>query len=118
MKELQQHIKVSEATRHEVTVKKKQEIEYVLTGNITPKNGHKVFEINEFGEVLEAEYKKDTTVFNINAVMLPKKLVIKPNCVYIPALNAANAKRKYNQNKNQSAYYTKSAPSSINEITF
>ena len=118
MKELQQHIKVSEATRHEVTVKKKQEIEYVLIGNITPKNGHKVFEINEFGEVSEAEYKKDTAVFNANAIMQPNKLIIKPNCIYIPALNSTNAKRKYIQNKNQSAYYTKVAPSSINEITF
>ena len=50
--------------------------------------------------------------------MQPNKLIIKPNCIYIPALNSTNAKRKYIQNKNQSAYYTKVAPSSINEITF
>ena len=34
-------------------------------------------------------------------------MILKADCVYIPALNAKNALKKYHFNKNQTAYYSK-----------
>lgn len=37
----------------------------------------------------------------------PEKLIVNQDCIYIPALNSENAKRKYLKNKEQSFYYKK-----------
>lgn len=117
MKELETHLKAGIKT--ELNVKKKQEVEYVLEGTISPKNGHKVWEFNEeTEEIKEAEYKKNTVVFNGFTHREPEELIIKANCIYIPALNAGNAKRKYLKNKKQSHYYVKPAPMDLKDITF
>lgn len=115
--ELETHL--NKDVKTEVTIKKKQEIEYVLEGTIKPKVGHKIWELNEeTGEIKEAQYKSDTVSFNSNAVMDSEKLIRHSDCVYIPALNIENAKRKYLKNKEQSFYYAKAAPMSLSDITF
>ena len=117
MKELETHLKLDNQERIELNVKKKQEIEYVLQGTIKPQAGHFVWEINEeTGEIKKAEFKKVTAVFGVKVP--PKELIIKADYIYIPALNAENAKRKYLKNKEQSAYYTKPTVMDIDEITF
>lgn len=117
MKELETHLKLGGQERIELNVKKKQEIEYVLEGVIKPQAGHFIWEVNEeTGEIKKAEFKRNAVVFG--AKQPPEKLIVKADCIYIPALNAENAKRKYLKNKEQSAYYTKPAEMNISDITF
>jgi hypothetical protein len=117
MKELETHLNLDNQNRIELNVKKKQEIEYVLQGTIKPKAGHFVWELNEeTGEIKKAEFKRSTAVYG--AELPPEELIIKADCIYIPALNAENAKRKYLKNKEQSAYYAKPAVMSLSDITF
>jgi len=121
MKELETHLKVGNGseTRIELNVKKQQEIETVLQGTITPKNGHFVWEINEeTGVVKRAEYKRDTVAFGFTVKVPNEKLVVQPDCIYIPALNIENAKKKYLKNKEQDYYFDKIAPMSLSEINF
>lgn len=108
MKELEQHNKIDESTRIEVTLKKRQEIEHMYKGSIKAKKGQFVWEIDEeTGEIKKAEYKKPPAIFDLTKSFKPKvELIMRKDCVYIPALNAENAKKKYLQNKNQSHYYT------------
>ena len=117
MKELETHLKLAEEQRIELNVNKKQEIEYVLQGTIKPKTGHFIWELNEeTGEIKKAEFKRTTAVFG--TVAPSEELIVKPDCIYIPALNAENAKRKYLKNKDQSAYYAKSPIMNIDDITW
>ncbi|MFA6069820.1 MAG: hypothetical protein WC810_14650 [Janthinobacterium sp.] len=117
MKELETHLKLDNQERIELSVKKKQEIEYVLQGTIKPQTGHFVWELNEeTGEIKKAEFKRNTAVYG--AELPPEELVVKADCIYIPALNAENAKRKYLKNKEQSAYYVKPAPMSLSDLSF
>lgn len=117
MKELETHLQVGNQNKVELSVKKKQEIEYVLQGTIKPKAGHFVWELNEeTGEIKKAEFKKTTAVFG--AAIPPEELIVKPDCIYIPALNAENAKRKYFKNKEQSAYFVKPAVMNIEDINW
>ena len=121
MKELETHLKVgvNNPNQTEINVKKKQEIEYVLEGTIKPQTGHFVWELNEeTGEVKKAEYKRDTISFNAFTKQEPEKLVVNPDCIYIPALNIENAKKKYLKNKEQSAYYVKPPVMNLSDITF
>jgi len=116
MKELEKPIIDYGQVKHELSVKKKKEIEYVLEGTIKPKKGHFVWELNEeTGEIKRAEFKRNTAVFG--AEVPPEELIIKPDCIYIPALNAENAKKKYLKNKEQSAYYVKPPIANISDIT-
>jgi len=118
MKELETHLKVGNQERIELNVKKKQEIEYVLQGTIKPQIGHSIWEINkETGEVKKAEYRR-TLAVAFGAEFPPDELITKQYCVYIPALNSENAKKKYLKNKDQSAYYVKPAAMSLSDITF
>ncbi len=121
MKELETHLKVgvNSDSRIELNIKKQQEIETVLQGTITPKNGHFVWEVNEeTGEIKKAEYKQGTGFFmrhyEYNAPN--EKLVLQPNCVYIPALNPQNAKRKYLKNKEQDYYFDKIPPMNLSDL--
>lgn len=111
------HLTLDTKERIELNVKKKQEIEYILQGTIKPKTGHFVWELNEVtGEIKKAQFKRNTAVYG--AELPTEELVVKADCIYIPALNAENAKRKYLKNKEQSAYYVKHAPMSLSDITF
>jgi len=118
MKELEINVPhVSGGTKTELNVKKRQEIEYVLEGTIKPMKGHKVWEINEEnGDINEAEYKRDTVHYLANGKLPAPKMVIKADCIYIPALNKENAKQKYLKNKEQSYYYAKPSTNNINDI--
>ena len=121
MKELETHLKVgiNSESRIEMNVKKQQEVEYILEGTIKPKRSHFVWELNEItGEVKKAEYKTVTAVFNQLSEKPIQKLIINPDCIYIPALNATNAKAKYLNNKNQSHYYYKEPPMNIKDMNF
>ena len=111
------HLTLDTKERIELNVKKKQEIEYVLQGSVKPQPGHFVWEVNEVtGEIKKAQFKRNTAVYG--AELPTEELVVKSDCIYIPALNAENAKRKYLKNKEQSAYYVKPAPMSLSDITF
>ncbi len=119
MKELETHLNTGINSTHktEVTVKKKQEVEYVLVGEIKPKNGQKVFEINqETGVIKPAEYKVDTVVYHLSMTKAPTKLVVNADCIYIPAMNAENAKKKYLKDNTQSSYFAKPAIFNLNDI--
>ena len=117
MKELETRLKLGKQNTIELNVKKKQEIEYVLQGTINPQTGHFVWELNEeTGEIKKAEFKRNTAVYG--AELPPEELVVKADCIYIPALNAKNAKKKYLKNKEQSAYYVKPAPMSLSDLSF
>jgi len=92
----------------EINVKKQQQKKYTLEGSIIPKKGHKIFEINEeTGLIKQANYKIDTVSYNFMTKKQPKKLIINADCVYIPALNANNAKKRYLENNCQSYYFKK-----------
>jgi hypothetical protein len=117
MKELETHLKLKDKT--ELNIKKQQEVEYILEGTIKPKRGHIVWEINEeTGEINPAEYKSDTISFVKSLAVPSEKLVIKKDCVYIPALNIKNAKKKYLNNKEQSYYFKKDALLNLSDLTF
>jgi hypothetical protein len=117
MKELETHLNSDNQNKTEINIKKKQEIEYVLQGTIKPKAGHFIWEINEeTGEILKAEFKRTTAV--LGAELPPEELIVKADCIYIPALNSENAKRKYLKNKEQSFYYAKPPVMDLSDITF
>jgi len=121
MKELETHLKIgaSNENRTELNVKKQQEIEHIFEGTIKPKRGHFVWEINEeTGEIKKAQYKQDTVAFNVHTELPNEKLVINPDCVYIPALNAESAKKKYLKNNSQSYYYVKPAPMNLKDLLY
>lgn len=111
------HLTLDTKERIELNIKKKQEIEYVLQGTIKPQAGHSIWELNKVtGEIKKAQFKRNTAVYG--AELPTEELVVKSDCIYIPALNAENAKRKYLKNKEQSAYYVKPAPMILSDITF
>lgn len=115
MKELEAHLNLG--TKIELNVKKKQEVEYFLEGIIKPKIGHFIWEINEdTGEVRKADYKINSTIFHWSQTKLSEKLVVNPSCIYIPALNAKNAKKNYLRNKNQDEYFVKEAIMSLKDL--
>ncbi len=117
MKELETHHHINNGHRVELNVKKKQEVEHVLQGTIKPRDGHFIWELNEeSGEIKKAVFK--TTVAVLGAKVPTQELVVNKDCIYIPALNAENAKKKYLKNKEQSFYFVKEAPMSLSEITF
>jgi hypothetical protein len=100
MKELNQ----KPQTIHEVVMQqeKQQEVELQYLFSLKPHRGHKVWEINtESLAVQEAEYIQERQIeFGTNLeVFPPKKLVIQPGCVYIAALNAKNALKRYEEHK-------------------
>ena len=71
--------------------------------------------ISEF-IVYVSEYEKRDVAYNALAIVSHDKLIINPNCVYIPALNAKNAIKKYLNDNKQSSYYIKEAPMDIRKI--
>lgn len=90
----------------ELSIKKQVKVEpdYLLEGQILPKKGQLVYEIDTNTlEVREAEYER-ATVAIFGAEIPPRKLIIKPGCIYIPAINKSNALRKYQKDSNQRTY--------------
>jgi hypothetical protein len=118
MKELETHLKINDSERVELNVKKKKEVQHSLMGTIKPKIGHFIWELNEeTGVIKKAEYKRDTTVI-FGANIPTEELIINPDCIYIPSLNAKNAKKKYLKNKEQSSYFFKAPEMDITHLKF
>ena len=116
MKELEQHEKLPQLNKVELNVQQKKQIEHQLMGVLTPQKGHKVWELNEeTGEIKEAQYHKKDVGF-IHTISNPE-IIINPDCIYIPALNKENAKKKYLKNKEQASYYKAKPIANIKDIT-
>ena len=65
-----------------------------LIDSITPYKGHTLFEIDcSTGEIKEAEYEEVNASYQTGAAR--KKIIIKPNCLYISCLNKKSAKKKF-----------------------
>jgi hypothetical protein len=101
MKELE----IKDKKKTEISVEKQQQIEYELIGQLRPKSGHKVWEIDiETLEVKEAEYHKDTVLILdvLNPVVPNKKLIINEGKNYVCALKKETALKKHKEGKNGS----------------
>jgi len=87
-------------TNIEVSVKQKKQVEHQLVGNITPNEGHKIWQINnETLEVSEAKFTNTTyQMFSENK----KEVLIKDGFSYVAALNKKNALKKYHKGSNGS----------------
>ena len=107
--------KPDDRPKAEISVKKQQQVEYIIQGSLKPKKGQFIYEVNTIThEIKKAEFKRTTAVFG--GKVPPQELIIKPDCIYIPALNKMNAWAKFLKNSNQEAYFTKKAPFNIDEI--
>ena len=74
-------------------IKKKQDKELTIVGNERKIKGLRMYEYDkETGEVLEAEYIQNDTYDVLAGVHT--KLFVRPNCIYVQAIDKANAKRK------------------------
>lgn len=113
MFELNPSGKIGSSNPTEISVKKKQEIEYLPLGKIIVKRGHTLFEIDTIsGEISEAQYHIQSANYELLKGIAQSKigsLIVKKGCVYIPALNKKNALKKYNQSPVQRDYYVKEA---------
>jgi hypothetical protein len=92
----------------EISVKKQVKVEpdYLLEGQIIPKKGQLVYEIEIASmQIKEAEYER-TTVALFGAEIPPRKLIMREGCIYIPAINKNNALRKFKKDVNQRSYLT------------
>lgn len=82
----------------EKTRKKEQQKEQKKLGTIKPHRGHTLFEVNKTtGEITEAEFVKTDISFHDAANGIkPKnhKVIVKENCLYVPALNKKNVIKK------------------------
>jgi hypothetical protein len=102
-----------EPNKIEMSVKKKQQIEYLPLGKLNIKKGHTLYEINLLtDEINEAQYEFLNANYDLRTGLSSSqsKLIINNGCIYIPALNKANALKKYNQSRVQSDYYVKEPP--------
>jgi hypothetical protein len=106
-------------TTQSVKKEKEVKVELKLMGTIRPQKGQTVFEINEeTGDCKPATYKSDTVAYPVKGNKAPDKLILNKDCIYIPALNVENAKKKYLKNKEQDFYYAKSAHMKIEDLAF
>jgi len=80
-------------TRIEVSVKQQKQIEHQLIGQIIPREGHRIWEVNkETLEVQEAKFSKATyKMFGDNK----KEIIVKDGFAYIAAINKKNALKQY-----------------------
>lgn len=77
------------------------------------KKGLTLFSINTItGEIKPAEYIKESVITWEQALLLihgkggiARKVMVEKDCVYIEALNAENAKKKYNTRKSRRNRY-------------
>lgn len=83
-----------EKTAIEQVAPKKQE--YHLIGRQRRVAGHTLFEFNKITkDIRKAEIKSNAyTSFATGKVIVEQKVQVKPNCIYIQALNVINAKKK------------------------
>jgi len=80
-------------TKDGLEIKKKQDKELTLLANERRIKGLRVYEYNRAtGEILEAEYIQNDTYDVLAGV--ESKLFVRPNCVYVQALNVKNAQKQ------------------------
>ena len=123
MKELNTHLKRKETIEIQSKKNNQQEAELVLNGVISPKAGHTLFEVNSITkEVTPARFNNKKEIDFLKAQRGDysgiNDLIMNENCVYIPALNKANALKKFEKDPNQSSYYRKEALMSLTETFF
>jgi hypothetical protein len=102
MKELEKQNKLIDKIQVENVVKKKQQQEFKYIDSIRPIAGHNLWEINtETLEIKLAEYKIEQYLTWEEAIKIcqggstKKEVIMKMNCVYVSALNAENALKRY-----------------------
>jgi hypothetical protein len=118
MRELKAHLK--EEIKVQANKQQQKEDQINFFGRIKPKRGQSIFEINtKTGEILQAKFI-NTTVNYVQAVKGDfsglNEVLVKEDCIYIPAINEANALRKFKQNPNQEAYFIKEAIFSFSDL--
>lgn len=78
----------------EIITEKEQKKEIKLIGRIKPHPGHTLYQVNVTTlECTEAEFEKSDIKYEDaikNKKPIVKKVLIKPNCLYISALNRKN----------------------------
>jgi len=105
MKELDAQKKRGERTQIESIIKKKKAVELMFEDSIKPVKGHRLFEVDvETLEVYEAEFVSKKTISWFDAVRISEgtlidEVLIKPNKVYVSALNGKNAVKRYQESK-------------------
>jgi hypothetical protein len=101
-------LKNKELTEFNIQQEKKYQLK--LKGKIKPHPGHILFEIDLSKAVIEAvpaTYQKIAYIFNPfwqtdSKIAANKKVIIKPDCVYISAMNATNALKHFYKYSNGS----------------
>lgn len=89
--------------KQEVTQEKQQEYKLVFDSSIIPHENHTVFEIDlNTMKISRAEFEKMDYVFNPKWTKHSRpqkngKIIRKPNCVYVSALNEKSAWKKFNK---------------------
>jgi desulfoferrodoxin (superoxide reductase-like protein) len=86
----------------EVSIEQEQKFQQKHIGSIHPHRGHTLFEVNlATGEIEPAEFQQQDYVVgsDINSGGGRKKVIMKPDCVYISALNKRNALKKFMNRK-------------------
>lgn len=109
MKELDNQDLFTRNTSIEVLQKKRQKQEYKLIDRIVPNKGHRVFEINEVTlEIAEATHRVQKQITWWDALRMienpnyKKEIQVKKDCIYISALNAKSAMRRFIEGKGSS----------------
>jgi len=104
MKELEKLQRELDKVNMEISVnKQKAPVEYTYDSSLYPMRGHQLWEINLITqEVKRAEYMKrevigwfEALADYLNPTKTTKEVVKKKDCVYISALNAENALKRY-----------------------
>lgn len=99
-------MKIDTLSQDKTEISKQQikEFQRILTGKAKPQNNHTLFEVDliekeirlaEFDEIPPLEWSKAVK----GDVSLTKSVTVKPNCVYILALNKANVLKILNKKK-------------------
>jgi hypothetical protein len=99
MKELQLKDKLS---KQEIVAPQQKQFEQVYQGTLRPHQGHTLFEINtKTGEIVKAQFEQEAIKWddavNLGIKSLSRKCIVKPDFIYISALNEKNALKKYNK---------------------
>lgn len=91
MKEIEQ--KAQEPTEQVAQAQQKKGTKFKY--KVALKSGHSVWEVNlNTGEIKKAVYESSANI-NFKTKQSSKKLIENEDCIYIPALNKVNAKRKF-----------------------
>ena len=103
---LKEYIAILKA-KTEISVQKRQEVNYMFDSMLKPNEGHTIFEIDYLEKVIrKATFETLDTVCFLNWKTQLKELEIikKSNCFYITALNYKNLMKKLASNKEASQF--------------